>query len=651
MRIVPISFDDILNQESMRLEIKPDYSEYSLDQIIRTISAYANDLYNINGGYIIIGFEENQGKPVLPPIGIHKISPDDYQKKIIEKCHTIRPNYFPIIEPVKYQNQDILVIWCPASDNRPHEAPNECTKKNSDYHYFVRISSTTKKADAQLRQELIEQTAKIPFDDRKNQQVSYEQIDHNLVLSYLSDIRSNIINEENSVNKLDLYERLGIVKRNNGSFLPTNCGLLLFSKRPDEYFKGAKIELTQIGNDGNTIEDKVFVGPLNHQINQILEYLNNLNTQLVEKIPQKAEAEKSISFPYEAMEEAIVNAIFHRDYQNPEPTKIYLYPDKMEIWSYPGPASALKIADFQSSGPVKKVPNRNRRLGEFLKELRLVEARYTGIPKIKSSMKRNGSPDPEFDFDEERTYFCVTLPAHPSFVIITILRECSLLWYTGEKTEAINKLNKAINDFPNLDSLHSQLIEYYLLQNETHKAIETYQHLLQSEKHHVLQSTLSIVNYYINNNDFSNARKYLSNIKKSDANTELLIELAIQYKRLGDYQKSHQVFRSIEDSIHNNARALHEYAQTKIQLSQEAHKDKKHSISDTLKKEALELLHRVIAISDDNSRKAWCWYDIARVSKWLRLNRSQILDAIIKAKELLPTEQRFENWYRQNFKN
>ncbi len=56
---------------------------------------------------------------------------------------------------------------------------------------------------------------------------------------------------------------------------------------------------------------------------------------------------------------------------------------------------------------------RNRRMGEFLKELELTEGRCTGIPKIRAAMEGNGSPPPRFSTDEGRTYFAVELPVHP----------------------------------------------------------------------------------------------------------------------------------------------------------------------------------------------------------------------------------------------
>ena len=56
---------------------------------------------------------------------------------------------------------------------------------------------------------------------------------------------------------------------------------------------------------------------------------------------------------------------------------------------------------------------RNRRIGEFLKELDLTEGRSTGIPTIREAMANNGSPPPRFSTDEGRTHFLAELPVHP----------------------------------------------------------------------------------------------------------------------------------------------------------------------------------------------------------------------------------------------
>jgi ATP-dependent DNA helicase RecG len=107
-------------------------------------------------------------------------------------------------------------------------------------------------------------------------------------------------------------------------------------------------------------------------------------------------------------------AIYHRDYQVREPVEVRIYPDSIVILNYGGPDRSIKTESFKT-GMIKPRRYRNRRLGDFLKELELTEGRATGIPRIKKALKENGSPDPFFDFDEERTYFEVDFYIHPAF--------------------------------------------------------------------------------------------------------------------------------------------------------------------------------------------------------------------------------------------
>jgi ATP-dependent DNA helicase RecG len=82
------------------------------------------------------------------------------------------------------------------------------------------------------------------------------------------------------------------------------------------------------------------------------------------------------------------------------------------VLSFPGPDHSIKMADLRRGKGVSR-RYRNRRIGEFLKELDLTEGRSTGISKILKAMKANGSPVPEFETDKDRTYFLIRLPLHP----------------------------------------------------------------------------------------------------------------------------------------------------------------------------------------------------------------------------------------------
>ena len=78
---------------------------------------------------------------------------------------------------------------------------------------------------------------------------------------------------------------------------------------------------------------------------------------------------------------------------------------------------------------------RNRRIGEFLKELDLTEGRSTGVPKILRVMKTNGSPAPVFETDEDRSYFLIRLPVHNGCVDAVQVAEV-----TPEVTSEVKRL-------------------------------------------------------------------------------------------------------------------------------------------------------------------------------------------------------------------
>ena len=80
----------------------------------------------------------------------------------------------------------------------------------------------------------------------------------------------------------------------------------------------------------------------------------------------------------------------------------------IEIISHPGPDRSVTLEGLRHF-KVRSRRYRNRRIGEFLKELHLTEGRNTGFTKILNALKQNGSPLPEFETDEAHDYFITRL--------------------------------------------------------------------------------------------------------------------------------------------------------------------------------------------------------------------------------------------------
>ena len=107
---------------------------------------------------------------------------------------------------------------------------------------------------------------------------------------------------------------------------------------------------------------------------------------------------------------------YHKGYDVREPIEVRVLPDKVEILSHPGADRSISIDGLKNYRATSR-RYRNRRIGEFLKELHLTEGRNTGFQKILRALQNNGSPKPMFETDEDRTYFLSTIFIHPGFLI------------------------------------------------------------------------------------------------------------------------------------------------------------------------------------------------------------------------------------------
>ena len=128
------------------------------------------------------------------------------------------------------------------------------------------------------------------------------------------------------------------------------------------------------------------------------------------------EALRIKNYPYQAIEEAVVNAFYHRDYMSCEPITIEIEPDCINIMNFPGIDRSVSSKTIAEGKRFVSRYYRNRRLGEFLKELDLLEGHSSGIPTIQEELQKNGSPRAEFFTDEDRRAMRIKIPIHPDFI-------------------------------------------------------------------------------------------------------------------------------------------------------------------------------------------------------------------------------------------
>lgn len=421
---LPLNIDDLIHArtiESARIELKRGWNPGA---IVRTICAFANDIKENGGGYIIVGIEENEGTPILPPNGINEKEIDAIQKEFLRLCHLIRPKIFPEIEIIDVQGKLIIVIWVTTGEERPYHAPNSLSD-TAQWQIYVRVGSTTVQATPQLERQLRHIAVYKHFDDKRNSQANLMDLDLGLIRSYLQEVKSQLADDAAKIPFEELCLKMQIIRGQVEDLKPLNVALLLFCNKPERFFEGCRTNLIEFEDEaGIDYSEKTFTGPIHLQIRNILSYLkSNIIKRYVRKSSFKAESDIFDNYPFQALEETIVNSLYHRSYEDPRPNEIRIYKflkkevDKtddtrrIEIRSYPGP---LPPIDNQALSERKFASRnyRNLKLGDWLKNLRLAEKYATGIPTIFSELEKNGSPKPMFWTDDDTSEFLVTIKIH-----------------------------------------------------------------------------------------------------------------------------------------------------------------------------------------------------------------------------------------------
>lgn len=418
---LPISIESLFQGKAVEWE-RLEYKEgWNPESVLHTMCAFANDFHNLGGGYIIVGVEEVDGRPNLPPVGVPPEKLDAIQKEILSLgFNAIQPTYHPLTVIAEIQGKSILVIWVPAGDSRPFSAKARLWKQEKSWNQYIRKQSSTVIPHGEDLQELLELTANIPFDDRHNSHATLGDLSKPLMIQFLQEVGSDLAELAHGLSIEQLGRQMNVVGGPSEAPVPKNIGLMMFNEHPEKFFPATQIDVVYFpsGPGGDKFIEHEYKGPLPQVIEAALGFIgDNCLYETVIKHEDRARATRIWNYPFRAIEEAIANAIYHRSYEIHEPVEVRVTPNELCVLSFPGPERYLSMQDIAAGQAIAR-RYRNRRIGEFLKELELTEGRATGINKINRAVAGNGSPDPIFETDDDRSYFLVRFPVHPQAGIL-----------------------------------------------------------------------------------------------------------------------------------------------------------------------------------------------------------------------------------------
>lgn len=134
-------------------------------------------------------------------------------------------------------------------------------------------------------------------------------------------------------------------------------------------------------------------GTIMEQVDEAVEFIRkNINVRFV--MTGKPEREQIWDYPLEALREAVINAVCHRDYTIPSNTEVRIYDDKLIVWSPGGLPFGITIEDLYK--PHSSVL-RNKGIGGVFYDIGWIEQWGSGIDKMRRACMKAGLPEPHFE--------------------------------------------------------------------------------------------------------------------------------------------------------------------------------------------------------------------------------------------------------------
>jgi predicted HTH transcriptional regulator len=418
-----IDLQELALRESEKVEWKENGDDRDVvKSIVKTVTAFANDLANIGGGYIVCGAKETKDEYGFQRVeykGLTANKLNEIQGSVLSNSRdNVSPSLAPIVQVVDNpydKATKILIFIVPAS-------PKSHTYRDGEtINHYVRIGKETRIArNGILSQLLAGKQDIIPFDRRPNPNVGEFDIDIFLFRDCMNETKllqpskplENYLSDKEQI--AEFVPPLFVRKDLDGNLCLRNFALFMFGKKkaitlnfPDAY---TSLSIYN-GTDRSvpTAERHQFTGSI---IEQAKKAISLLNTQAYTIFDKTSDTPNNVKYPVRALQEAVVNAIVHRDYEISEPVRITVFNDRIEIIS-PGclhwSVDKVKFAAGQASPKW-----RNQSFAYLFNKLQLSQSEGQGIPTILRTMKEEGCPAPVFETGPD-SVTCI-LPAHPSYL-------------------------------------------------------------------------------------------------------------------------------------------------------------------------------------------------------------------------------------------
>ncbi|MBD3226262.1 MAG: DeoR family transcriptional regulator [Caldithrix sp.] len=347
------------NKESQNIEYKKAWRA----DCLKVVSAFANS----DGGKVLIGVDNN-GNPV---------SLKNMEKLLEDIPNSIR-HKLGIIPFVELTDDKTISISIQSSS-----VPVSYNGK-----FYIRSGSTLQELQGRELADFLSAKTGHSWDEVIEEQINIQAFDKNVIEKFKKYAVDRIpsISEETEIKTI--LDKLNLTEKNRFK----RAAALLFGNNPQKFYRQSVIRIGKFLSETEIQTMDVVQGSLFSQLENALEILRT--KYLVSNIKYEGIHRRDIlEYPYEALREAVINALIHRDYSGTSQIQIRVYPDNLKIMNEGKLPPEVPVEKLKTSH--LSVP-RNTLLAEVFYYAGFIESWGHGTIKIVNKCLQQGLPEPDF---------------------------------------------------------------------------------------------------------------------------------------------------------------------------------------------------------------------------------------------------------------
>lgn len=364
-------YELIAQGEGQRLEFKK--SLQLRDEIGETVSSFSNS----KGGTILIGIGD---KSEIIGVNVGKKTIEDLANYIKRNTD---PHVFPsiLVERIA-DKKDVIVVEISGAQEKPVLFKGRAYK---------RIGNSTHRISASEIRKLAMEGKKIYWDEQICEGATLYDIDKEKIRWFLRKAKvERSLDIDSAIPVKEALERLKLLKGQKLS----NATVLLFGSNPQKFFPQVKIRCARFKGTAavNFLDMKIIDGNIIDQVDDAEKFILSHIKKSAKIVMFKRE--EVWEYPLDALREAIVNAVCHRDYESPGNVKVAVFDNRVEITdpgTLPEPLTPRMLKQNHESIP------RNRLIANAFFLIKNIEQWGKGTNKMVQWCVEHGLKEPDFE--------------------------------------------------------------------------------------------------------------------------------------------------------------------------------------------------------------------------------------------------------------